>query len=255
MAEKKPDEFDDLRKLGEPKYSPEDYGIDSKEDRKELEKVSGLVIDHLQAKTRSGFPPMLGDAFFVAPLNTDIVMDFTTPMGGCTNMYWGYVFQMGKWYYNVRKVSESMEVSPIHSDSYNLFVGQRQRLEGQIKQGMTSAMQAVTDYELLSHDARRYKEILDYFQKGNTDEHVLRSMFVDRVDSFTGEGYSMVTMAKRWPTIITDFIRMGKSEYKNRTWQVNEIMQELDVSQAEATVACATLRVRWVACVAFGLAS
>ncbi|MBI4173141.1 MAG: hypothetical protein HY519_00300, partial [Candidatus Aenigmarchaeota archaeon] len=105
--------------------------------------------------------------------------------------------------------------------------------------------QAVADYELLSHDVRRYKEVLNYFvqaEKGVTqmvkgrkhfakDEHVLRSLFVDRIDAYTGEGYSLVTMARRWPTIITDFIRM-RSEWDD----VQQIKRELDVTMAEATV-------------------
>jgi len=41
----------------------------------------------------------------------------------------------------------------------------------------------------------------------------------------------MITMAKRWPTIITDFIRM-----RTELDDINKIRKELDVSQAEATV-------------------
>ncbi len=215
------------------------YGLNEKE-MEELDNYS-LVIDLLQEKSRSSFPPLKeywGKAFFVAALNTDIVLDFTTPVGQGLGMYWSYVFQMPKWAYNVRKVDESMEVSPVHADAYNLFISQRNKLEGQIKQGLASAMDAVKDYELLAHDARRYKEILEYFKEGHQkgDEHVLRSLFVDRVDAHTGEGYSMITMAKRWPTIITDFLRMGQKKYADKEWTVDEIRKELDISQAEATV-------------------
>ena len=209
--------------------------------REEMEAIDeqNLVIDLLQWRARQGTtPPYLGFAFYVAALNTDIVMDFTTPVGQCMNIYWSYVFQMPKWAYNIQKVDEHMEVSPVHADTYNLFIAQRNKLEGQIKQGLASAMDAVKDYELLAHDARRYKEILDYFREGREkgDEHVLRSLFVDRVDAHTGEGYSMITMAKRWPTIITDFIRMGQRKYMGKKWETDEVARELDVSQAEATV-------------------
>ncbi len=241
MADITKEELKEIESIGRDEwqtwdYSDGEFGIDQKE--KDNIDSNELVIDYLQEKARSpgALPPIMGFAFYVAPLNTDIVMDFTTSVGKCSGMYWSYVFQMPKWYYNVRKVSESMEISPVHVDAYNLFMGQRQKLEGQIKQGLASAMEAVKDYELLAHDSRRYKEVLDYFREGREDEHVLRSLFVDRVDAFTGEGYSMITMAKRWPTIITDFIRLGQEKYKGKKWTTDEIGRELDVTQAEATV-------------------
>lgn len=178
-----------------------------------------------------GGAPILGEALLAAPENQDIVLDFTTPMGMCSNVYYSFVFQLPKWSYNVKKVDEFMDVSPVHADAYNLMVSQRQKLESAIKQGLSSAAEAVTHYELLAHDARRYLEILHYFKEGEKDEHVLRSLFVDRVDAHTGEGYSLITMTKRWPTIITDFIRM-RSDWDD----INRIRERLDVSQAEATV-------------------
>ncbi len=215
---------------------------DEKKPKEEKEKLSkgdkafldggGMVMDIIR---QQHYPPegspMLGEALIGVPENQDIVMDFTTNMGGCSNVYWSYIFQLPKWDYRCKKVEEWMDVSPVHADTYNLMVAQRQKLESAIKTGLTSAAEAVTHYELLAHDARRYEEILDYFRKGEKDEHVLRSLFVDRVDAYTGEGYSMITMAKRWPTIITDFIRM-KSEWD----ELNTIKDKLDVSQAEATV-------------------
>jgi hypothetical protein len=228
-------EQEEIEQIGREEWELQDYGLS--DDEKGSIDSHELVVDLLQKEAREGFmPKFLGFAFYVAPLNTDIVLDFTGSMGKCSNMYWSYVFQMPKWAYNIKKVSESVDVSPTHAEAYNLFIGQRQKLEGQIKQGLTSAMQAVTDYELLTHDARRYREILDYFEKGRGDEHVLRSLFVDRVDAHTGEGYSMITMAKRWPTIITDFIRMGQEKYKDEKWSTERIGHELDVTQAEATV-------------------
>jgi len=202
----------------------------SKEEKKFLK--DNIVIDLVR---KGHYPPdgtpVLGEALLGIPENQDIVLDFTTPMGECSNVYYSFVFQMPKWDYRIRKVEEWMDVSPVHADAYNLMVAQRQKIESAIKTGLTSATEAITHYELLAHDQRRYEEVLDYFRKGEKDEHVLRSLFVDRVDAFTGEGYSMITMAKRWPTIITDFIRM-KTEWDD----INKIRDKLDVSQAEATV-------------------
>ena len=133
----------------------DDYGL-SEAERAKIDSFD-LVIDYLQDDARQmvgGAPKYLGFAFYVAALNTDIVMDFTTEMGGCTGMYWSYVFQMPKWAFNVAKVEESMEVSPVHTDAFNQYVNARQRLEGQIKQGLQSAAQAVTDYEMLAAGAQ-----------------------------------------------------------------------------------------------------
>ncbi|MBU0898884.1 MAG: hypothetical protein KKB03_03080 [Nanoarchaeota archaeon] len=175
---------------------------------------------------------LLGRAMTIRPENQATVFDITTKMGGVSNLYYSLVFWLGKQDYVLKKVDEYMEVTPTHIDAYNLTIAQKQKLEGAIKLGLSSAAQAVADFELLDHDKRRYQEIWDYFKKGKKDDHVLRSLFIDRVDAYTGEGFSMVTMTKRWPTIITDFIRMGNKELEN----VDDIKRELDVSQAEATV-------------------
>lgn len=166
-----------------------------------------------------------------SPLEMEIDFDFTGPRGSGPNVYYSYVFQLPKWGFNVKKVDEWVEVTPEFAEYYQITMEQKRKLMESIKSGLAEATKAVADYELMAHDVRRYREILDYFKKGSKDEHVIRSLFVDRVDAFTGEGYSMVTMAKRWPTIISDFIRM-KEEWTD----VNKIRQELDVSQAEATV-------------------
>ncbi len=204
-----------------------------------LEGGSEMVIDIL----RCGSPgvildkPITGEAVCGQPLEMDIILDFTGLRGSGSNIYHALIYQVPKWTYNVMKADESLKVSPVYADLYNLVVGQKQKIEASIKTGLTSAAQAVADYELLAHDARRYGEMLDYFKEGKTDEHVLRSLFTDRVDAFTGEGYSLITMAKRWPTIITDFIRMGSPEFKGEGWDdVKDIHAKLDVSVAEATV-------------------
>jgi hypothetical protein len=188
----------------------------------------GLVFDDL--KKDMSIRGKGGKVFLMKPGNQNINIDYTTPSGGCSNLYYSLIFQMPKWGYYMAKVDEYMSVTPMHAEAYRLTITQKQTLEGSIKAGMASVAQAVSDYELIAHDYRRYKEIYDYFMEGETDEHVLRSLFVDRVDSFTGENYSLVTMARRWPTIITDFIRMKDED------EVNVIRKDLDVSAAEATI-------------------
>jgi len=221
------------------------YQKETEKDEKEVKKIrnSETVVKLLQSEAFASEKGILGEAFVLSPENQGMVMDFTTKVGACSNAYYSFIFQMPKWNYRTEKVSEGMAISPTHMDAYNIFAGQKQKLEGQIKQGLASAMQAITDYELLRHDERRYREIIDYFKKGVKDDHVLRSLFVDRVDAYTGEGYSMITMAKRWPTIINDFIRMGRIEAEekkkgkeNPLSSTEDMEKKLDVPLAEATV-------------------
>ncbi len=167
------------------------------------------------------------------PREMTTTLDYTCLRGGGYGVYHAFINRLPKMKWTIRKVDEWIEVTPTYRDYYDLTITQKNKLEGAIKQGLANAAQAVADYELLAHDARRYREMLDYFveaEKGS-DEHVLRSVFVDRVDAFTGENYSMITMVRRWPTIITDFIRM-KSAWSD----LDTIRKELDVTQAEATV-------------------
>ncbi len=198
-----------------------------------LEMPKSLVVDELQkwAYDLPGSEPRTGKYIMGSPFEMQLILDFTGLRGSGSNVFWTFTHRVGKLRYAIAKADEWVEVNPNYTELYNQTLGQKQRIEGAIKSSLGSIAQSVADYELLRHDARRYREILDYFVKGKKDQHVMRSLFVDRVDAFTGEGYSLVTMAKRWPTIITDFIRM-KDEWED----VSEIRKELDVSQAEATV-------------------
>ena len=209
--------------------------------------LDSIVMDEFHGETRTDPFTLLGKAVSVRPEDQATVFDITTKMGGCSNLYYSLVFWLPKLDYRIAKVDETMEVAPTHIDAYNLTIAQKQKLEGAIKTGLASAAQAIADYELLAHDQRRYQEVWDYFKKGRKDDHVLRSLFVDRIDAYTGEGFSMVTMTKRWPTIITDFIRLSKLNSEKITkdkkgnsmekeMSIDEIKNELDVTQAEATV-------------------
>jgi hypothetical protein len=202
-----------------------------------------LIVDDLQKlagdKTKE---PFTGKLIYAGPFEMEKTLDFTGLRGSGSNIYYALAFQVPKWNYTVLKVDEYIEVTPTWVDYYNLTIAQKQKLEASIKAGLTSAAQAVSDYELLKHDMRRYKEVLNYFLQAEKtgDDHVLRNLFIDRVDMHTGEGYSLVSMARRWPTIITDFVRMNSDwtdpkKYKSDKDQLLKIKEELDVSQAEAT--------------------
>jgi hypothetical protein len=236
---KEPKKTGTFRRLTEAEKAKLRKEIEDDDGEEQVKALDGgnLVFDVMFEYSKNIGPKGVGEFIFGSPLEMDVILDFTGLRGSGSNIYHSLIYQLPKWSYNVRKVDESLQVSPVYADLYNIILGQKQKLEASIKTGLTSAAQAVADYELLSHDCRRYGEILDYFKEGQTDEHVLRSLFVDRVDAFTGEGYSMITMAKRWPTIITDFIRMGSPDFKGEGWDdVKVIHNKLDVSMAEATV-------------------
>lgn len=180
-----------------------------------------------------------GWAVCAKPTEMEKVIDYTTLRGGGSNIYHSLVFRIPKWDYELKKANEWIEVNP-EFEYYKLTIDEKARLQTAIREGLMRAAEAVKDYELLVHDVERYREMLDYFLKAKTDEHVLKSLFVDRVDAFTGEGYSLVSMARRWPTIISDFVKM-KTEWTDPEVvppkeQVNKIRRELDVSASEAAV-------------------
>ncbi|MBI4174049.1 MAG: hypothetical protein HY517_00250 [Candidatus Aenigmarchaeota archaeon] len=64
-----------------------------------------------------------------------------------------------------------------------------------------------------------------------TDNHSLKAVFIDQVDMHTGEGISMRSIVSRWPTLITDFMRMSDDDM-----DPDKVKDNLQVSKAEAVV-------------------
>jgi len=211
-------------------------------------KIHGKQVDI------SMFP---GEGINASPFEARVMLDFTFPLGGGSGLIYGLIFQLGKWGYNVVKFNTSMNVSPVFTEYYQKTIEEKRKLEEQMKAGFASITAAISDYELLAHDVRKYKEYLNYFKdieiaqsmlkeakekkdKKAIDEaneklkrakHVLKAMFVDLVDVHAGEGISMKTIAVRWPTIITDFMTLAE-DYEDP----KEIKEVLNVSMAEATI-------------------
>jgi len=161
--------------------------------------------------------------------NQIMELNFTGKPGTASSLYYSLVFQLPKWGYNVVKVDEWIEVSPTHKEYYERTVASKQALESTIKAGLASAAQSVADFELLNHDLRKYKEVLDYFEK--KDEHSLKAMFIDQVDAHTGEGISMRSIAPRWPTLIYHF-----QQLKPEDREPDAIAKKLKISKAEAVI-------------------
>ena len=159
-------------------------------------------------------------------------INFTGPPGTASEIYFSLMFALPKWGFNVEKADEWIEVHPTHREYYERTMTTKQMLEGTIKSGLKSAAESVADYELIRHDVRKYKEILSYFAAEN--EHLLRSMFIDQVDIHTGEGISLRSIVPRWPTIISDFMRLSSGEDEDKT--PDQIKDKYDVSKAEAVI-------------------
>ena len=207
-----------------------------------------------------------GHAIAGAYLERATQIDFTGPPGSVIGLYYSLMFQLGKWEWQREKADEWIEVTPTHAQYYQLTHKQKEDLENKIKSGLASASQAVADWELMKHDERKYKELLHYLgyktynelkeegkekkipnvpkedadfictdvkepKKLIIDNHSLRSMFIDQVDMHTGEGISIRSIVSRWPTLISDFMRMEDPDI-----DVEKVMKSMDVSRAEAVV-------------------
>jgi hypothetical protein len=186
-----------------------------------LEDLGGVGMKHI------------GHLIAVAPLGQDEEFNFTLPKGQGTNLFMGYPSFLGNKGYEVQKVYETIDVSPVDQGYYNLTQRQKDELEGKIKQGMGSVSQAIADFELLNHDFRKYKEFLKMIK--TDDEHSLRAIFIDEVDISTGAN-SIKQMVVRWPTMISDFIKLGDRDDTKSEVKVDKIRDSLKVSGAEAVV-------------------
>ena len=154
------------------------------------------------------------------------------PKGKGTDLWLGFLFNLENKSYKVQKVSESLEISPFDANYYNITQRQKEEMEGRIKQGLASVASAVSDYELLAHDVRKYEELLKIIK--TKDEHSLRAMFVDEVDISTGQNSAIKSIVVRWPTIISDFMTLGEKLPEEEN--VDKIKDELKISKAEAVI-------------------
>jgi hypothetical protein len=188
-----------------------------------------------------GFIP--GEMMSLCAPNARSQMMIDTPLGKGDGVFFGLLFNFRRRGFDVHKVSEKMEISPVHSQYYQLTIGQKQALEGQIKTALAGVNTAISDYELLSHDYRRYKEYLDYFEaiekakkdkdeaKMKENERILRSIFIDQVDVHTGEGVALKMIVPRWPTIIVDFMKLNDEDNDPK-----KIGRDYEVSEVEGVV-------------------
>jgi hypothetical protein len=209
-----------------------------------------MPIEYPKGPPAAGKDLRPGEGINNVPFNAEEYLDFTTPPGATTGMFYGIVFQLPKWGFDRVKIEESIEVSPVFQQYYQLTIQQKATLEGQIKAGLASISNAISDLELVSHDKRKYREFMDYYamvdkgkelaKKGRKEEgeklmmqgeQSLKAVFIDQVDVHTGEAVALKLIAPRWPTIIADFMRL-----KDEDIDPKKIAQKYKVSEAEGVV-------------------
>ncbi|MCK4729678.1 MAG: hypothetical protein KAT28_00005 [Candidatus Aenigmarchaeota archaeon] len=192
-----------------------------------------MAVDYLKEMEKFGgaFKPLVGKIVAVPPLGQNEEFNFTLPKGKGTDLWYSFLPHLDKRGYQITKVSENLEVSPVDAGYYNLTQKQKDEMEMKIKQGLASVAQAVSDFELIAHDVRKYKEFLKMIKED--DEHSLRAIFIDEVDISTGNN-SIKGIVIRWPTLISDFMTLG--EKLPTEADVNKIKDELKISKAEAVL-------------------
>lgn len=192
----------------------------------------------------------MGHAVAVCPFEQHTLINPTTPAGGTAGIFLSLLFQLRKWEYLATiRADEWIEVNPTYAQYYQITIKQKEDLENKIKSGLASVSQAIADLELLKHDERKYREFLEYFgleysngrwieqkskDKKNVvqrDEHAIKAMFIDLVDAHTGETLAMRNIVQRWPTLITDFMKMDDTDI-----DIDKAKDKLNVSKAEAVV-------------------
>ncbi len=192
-----------------------------------------MAVDYLDEmeKVGGGFKPMVGKIICVAPFGQNEEFNFTLHKGKGSDLWYSFLPHLEKRGYQITKVSENLEVSPVDAGYYQLTQKQKDEMEMKIKQGLASVAQSVSDFELIAHDVRKYKEFLKMIKED--DEHSLRAIFIDEVDISTGNN-SIKGIVIRWPTLISDFMTLG--EKLPTETDVNKIKDELKISKAEAVL-------------------
>ncbi|MEM5853725.1 MAG: hypothetical protein QXG39_02670 [Candidatus Aenigmatarchaeota archaeon] len=187
-----------------------------------------------------------GMGFNVQPFNCDTLIDIDSPIGKGSAVYLSLIFQLPKWGFERVKIDEFVVVTPVFQQYYQLTIRQKEEFENMIKAGLVSIATALSDLELLKHDLRKYKEFMDYYKKIEVGkktkneklrlegEQSLKAIFIDQVDAHTdlpNQPIALRSIAARWPTIISDFMKL-----KDEDTNPEKIAKDYKVSEAEAVV-------------------
>jgi len=195
------------------------------------------------APSKTGFVAE-SEIYHISPRSASFTeLNFTSFPGKCSATLFSLMFWLGKTGYTVIKAEDDMDISPLHPQFYQLTIQQKQTLERQIKEGLAGITQSITDFELIFHDLRKYKDFVNYFNAKSEAKKVkdaaaednanqsLKAVFIDQVDVHTGETVALKSIAPRWPTIISDFMRL-----KDEDTDQKKIAKDYGVSEAEGVV-------------------
>jgi len=207
-----------------------------------LTAIDRLKKEPSNPETKDGFM-VEGEVYHVPPFNRKPILDFTCVPGKGSATIFSFLFWLAKWRFKVFQAYSDLEVSPLHAQYYQISIQQKQQLESQIKSGLASITSSMSDFELLFHDLRKYKEHVELFEKmeqGKEEknqskvteaEQSLKAIFIDEVDVHTGEGIALKLIAPRWPTIISDFMQL-----KDEDRDPKKIAVRYNISEAEGVV-------------------
>ncbi|MDI6806567.1 MAG: hypothetical protein QMD14_01980 [Candidatus Aenigmarchaeota archaeon] len=191
-----------------------------------------------------------GEGLNCPPPEADIYCGFDARTGTATLGYYKTIAMFGRLGFEAIKIEESIAVSPVFREYYELTVRQKDHMEAELKTHLASIATAISDLELVKHDLRRYREFMDYYamidegekliKKGKVEEgkelilkgqQSLKAVFIDLVDVHTGEGIAIKLIAPRWPTIIADFMRLEDEDVLPE-----KIKEKYKVPEAEAII-------------------
>ncbi|MEM5766471.1 MAG: hypothetical protein QW423_02460 [Candidatus Aenigmatarchaeota archaeon] len=178
--------------------------------------------------------------------NADVYLDFDSSLGKCSGVLLSLIFQLPKWGFDRVKIDDVIVVTPTFQQYYQITIKQKEEFEAMIKTSLASIATALSDLELLKHDLRKYKEFMDYYKmievgiKKKNDklrlqgEQALKAIFIDQVDSHTdlpNQPIALRSIAARWPTIISDFMKLEDEDVEPK-----KISEKYKVSEAEGVV-------------------
>jgi len=189
-----------------------------------------------------------GEGLNILPLVAEEKINPTLKPGAGSALFFKTIGFFKKNGFEVYKIFDSVEITPLFP-TYQSILKEKENIMAQIKQHLASIATAIADVDLVKHDLRKYKEFATYFKelrrgkelmKTNKEEgmkvfrradQTLRSIFIDQVDVHTGETVALKLIAPRWPTIISDFMRLTDEDV-----DIETIKKKYNLPEAEAVV-------------------
>ncbi|MEM7827485.1 MAG: hypothetical protein QXD72_02135 [Candidatus Aenigmatarchaeota archaeon] len=75
----------------------------------------------------------------------EITLDLTGPLGSLSGIFYSLMFELGRRGFAIFKIEESIDVSPVFKQYYDLTIQQKQVLEAQVKVGLGQIATAINE--------------------------------------------------------------------------------------------------------------